>query len=803
MNTLQDVRYGLRGLRRNPGFSATAILSLALGIGATLAIFTITDHLLLRPLPYRDSGRLALVWEWSLARGRDHNSVAPANYLDWKRQNDVFEEIAGFVPTHSVLADGIHTEELQKQLVTAELLPMLGVKPVRGRLFTAEDDRPGAPNVQIISYRLWQSWFGGDEHVVGRKVQVNSTPATIVGVLPPEFYFMNRENDLWEPLGLDPARDYHTQGRWMQCLGRLKPGVTRGQAQAHMAALAKRLEAAYPKFDAKWSVNVEPLREGLVREVKTSLWVLMGAVGLLLAVACVNVANLLLARHGARRREIATRLSLGAARSRVVRQLLTESTLLGLAGGVLGVLAARWEIRALMALAPADLTRGTAVHIDLRILLFAVGISVLTGILFGLAPAVVTSRSGLSEQLREGGRTATGGGGRLRPALVGAEVALSVMLLVGATLLFRTLVGLQAVDPGLNAANVLTFRVQIPASRYPEPAKRTQFFARAIEQIERLPGVRSASAVSYLPFDGLGAGTYVSIGGQPPAKPGEELVANIDTVMPGYFRTMGIPLVSGRDFSPADNDPATPYRFIVNQAFVRKYLHGQPPLEARISANMDRQNPFGDIIGVVGDVKDGALDKEPRPTVYYIHTHLIYTGMVFVVRTGGNPMAVAEPARRIIRGLDSAQPIADVRPMRQIVADTFSRQRFSAVLFSGFSLTALLLAAVGIYGVLAYSVTERTREIGVRTALGARPAQIVRLIVGKGMRMVLAGAAVGIAGALAGSRWLASLLFGVGPRDAATLIAAPVILLAVALGAAWLPARRASRLDPMEALRTE
>ena len=801
----QDVRYAWRGLRRNPGFAATAILSLVLGIGASVAIFTVTDSLMLRPLPYRDAGRLALVWEKNTRRPQnDHNVVSPANYLDWKKQNDVFESMAAFSTVRSVLADGAHVEELEKQVVSAELLPMLGVQPLRGRLFTAQDDLPGAENVELISYRLWQSRFGGDEHVVGRKVQINATPATIIGVMPPGFFFLSRETDLWETLNLNPAQDYRqTQGRWMMSIGRMKPGVNRDQAQAHMAAVAGRLEAAYPKFDTNWTVNVEPLRDAMVREVKTSLLVLLGAVGLLLAVACANVANLLLARYTSRRREMAVRVSLGAARGRVMRQLLTESVLLGAVAGLAGMAAAKWAVNGLLALAPRDLTRGSEVAVDVRVLLFALTLSVLTGVLFGLAPALVTSRGGLIRGLRDDSRSSIGGGGRLRAWFVGAEVAFSVILLVGGTLLFRSFVGLQAVNPGLDPSKVLTFRVSIPAARYPELPRRTQFFARAIEQIGQLPGVRSASAVSYLPFNGMAAGTGVEIAGRPKPKPGEGLVATIRTVMPGYFRTMGIPLLSGRDFTAADNDGATPYRFVVNEAFVRRFLRGERPLGARISAEMDRENPFGEIIGVVGDVKEGSLDKEPTPTVYYIHAHLNYTAMVFVVRSDSNPLSLADPVRRIIRGLDSTQPVAQVRTMEEIVAETFSRQRFSALLLSGFSMISLLLAAIGIYGVLAYSVTERTREIGVRVALGAQPGRIVTMVVGTGARLVVGGTVVGVAGALALSGLLKGLLFGIQPTDATTFIAAPLALVGVALLAAYVPARRAARLEPMKALRSE
>jgi putative ABC transport system permease protein len=801
--TWQDIRYAVRGLARNPGFAATAIGSLVLGIGASIAIFTVTDNLLLRPLPYRDAGRLEMVWERSTRRTgmEDHNVVSPANYFDWKRQNDVFESIAAFRDVRSVLMDGGRSEELEKQAVSAELLPMLGVQPIRGRLFTAQEDVPDSQAL-IISYRVWQSWFGGEEDIVGRKVQVNSTPRTVIGVMPPGFYLLSHETDLWETLGLDPAQNYRkTQGRWMLCLGRLKPGVTRDQAQAHMAALAQRLEAAYPEFDKNWSVNVEPLRDAMVREVKSSLVILLGAVGLLLAVACANVANLLLARYAARRRELAVRMSLGAARTRVLRQLLTESVLLGLAGGAAGVLAARWAVKGLILLAPASLSRGVEIAFDFRILAAAVVLSVSTGILFGIAPALASSRGQLADGLRESGRSNIAGAGRLRSLLVAGEVALSVMLLVGGILLFRSFAGLQAVAPGLDPTGVLAFRVSIPAARYREVPQRSQLFGRALEQIGQLPGVRAASAVSYLPFNGDAAGTWVRFAGRPPERPGEELIGIVRTVMPGYFRAMGIPLKSGRDFTAADNDPSTPYRFIVNETFVARYIKGEQPLGKQISVLMDRVNPFGEIIGVAGDVKEDSVDKDPMPTVYYIYSHLPYTQMTFVVRTAGDRLSLAGPSRAIIRGLDPAQPIAEVRTMETIVAETFSRQRFSALLLSGFSIASLLLAAVGIYGVLAYSVTERRREIGVRMSLGAQPAQIVGMVVGRGARLVAAGLLVGLVGAWSLSALLRGLLFGISPRDTATFAVVPALLASVALMAAWLPARRAARVEPMEALR--
>lgn len=589
----------------------------------------------------------------------------------------------------------------------------------------------------------------------------------------------------------------------MFVVGRLRAGVTIGQAQAHMAALAKRLENAYPKFNANWTVNLQSVRDALFPETKTPLLVLLAAVAMLLVVACANVANLLLARYSSRTREIAIRASLGAGRRRVVRQLLTESLLLGLVGGLLGVVLARWAIAGLVALAPPDLAQSAAIHVDLRIVVLAIALSLATGALFGIAPALVATRMDLVSGLR-GGASGLRAGSRLRAWLIGAEVSLSVILLAGSLLLFRSLMGLENVNLGFDPSNVLTFRVSLTDPRYLRAAPlRTQFFERALDRIRRLPGVRSASAASYLPLNGPGAGTWVSVEGRPPAKPGEELLAIVQTVMPGYFHTLGIPLKSGRYFSEADDAPNSPYRFIVNEEFARRFLNGEQPLGQKVNAIMDAKNPFGEIVGVVGDVREWWIDREPLPTVYYVHSHLNFPRMLFLVRVDHDPLSLAEPARRIIQRLNPAQPIAEVRTMENVLGENYSRQKFSAWLLSGFALMALLLAAVGIYGLLAYSVTARTREFGVRVALGAGASSIITLVLRTGARPVLLGLAVGSAGAIALSGLLKSLLFGVPPRDPITFAAVPLFFAAVALVAGVLPARRAAHLDPMDALRAE
>ena len=800
--TFGDIRYALRSLRRSPGFAITTIVSLTLGLGASLAVFTAADNLLVRPLPYRNASRLVMVWEAERGNDNDRNVVSPANYLDWKAQNNVFDGMAALTPVRTVLTDQRRAEEFREQSVTADFFPLLGIHPLRGRLFTREEDRdPG--QVVLISYRLWQSWFGGDGDIIGRKVELNSLPVTIIGVLPPDFYFLDRMTDLWGPLGLNTAQDYRrTSGRWLMSLGRLQADLKLSQAQAHMADLAARLERAYPGFNRNWTIHLEPLRDSLFHEAKTPLLVLIAAVVMLLAVACANVANLLLARYSSRGQEIAVRAALGAARWQVVRQLLTESLLLGAVGGFLGVIVARWAVSGLVALAPEDLAQSAgAIHLDLRMVVFAVALSLLTGILFGIAPAMVASHFDLLSALR--GHSRFGSGRRLRSWLVSVEVATSVVLLAGATLLFRSLVGLETVNTGMDTSNLLTFRVSLLAARYEQARSRPQFLERVLDQLGRLPRVRAASAAGCVPFTGGCYGTSVNIEGRPPAKPGEALSATIQIVMPGYFHTLAIPLKSGRDFTAADNIATSPYRFMVNEAFVKRYLRGEQPLDKKISVLMEKQNPYGEIIGVAADARELSIDREAKATVYYVHSHLSDPGMYFLVRVDGNPMSLAEPARRIIQGLDPSLPVADVRTMEEVLGENYSRQRFSAWLLSGFAAVALALAAIGVYGVVAYSVTARRREFGVRAALGADANSIIVLVLRTGARPILLGLMVGVAAAVAASDLLKSLLFGIAPHDPVTFAVVPLFFTAVALAAGIVPARRAARLNPMEALRTE
>jgi putative ABC transport system permease protein len=799
-----DVRYALRGLRRNPGFASTAILSLALGIGASVAIFTVADNLLLRPLPYKDPGSLTMVWEVNSRRDGRNNVISPANYFDWRKRNHVFSAMAGlgFPYTVAFGEPGGPAEELGYRSATPEFFPLLGVNAAVGRVFTPDDALPGAKRVALISDRLWRRRFGSDPAVIGRSVRLDGDAATIIGVLPAAFYFLDRDIDVWMPLSLDPARDYRaTSGRFMSCIARLRAGVPATSARQEMSAIGRQLEADYPAFNSGWTATAEPLRETLVHDVRTSLYVLLAAVGLLLGVACANVANLLLARFSARQQELAIRRSIGAGRVRITRQVLTECAVLGCAGGLGGIAVAFVAIRGLLRLAPQDLNWAGTMAIDFRILGFALVLSMITGLLVGLAPALAASGSRSLGWIRQHQRT--GGGQQLRWLLVGAEVALGVLLMIGSVLLFRTLVRLQSSPSGYDTANLMTMKISVSGANYREFLARLRFFDEAIARVRALPGVRSAAAVSFIPLHGYPAGTGVKIEGRPDPGPGNEPVASVLVATPGYFRTAGIPTLRGREFEPGDNRRDAPYRFVVNQAFVDQYMHGEAPLGHRISVEMDDQNPFGEIIGVTGDITDGSRGSRSRPTVYYVHAHLAFPSLIMLVRTATAPESVALPVERIIREMDPGATVSEAVTMEQVLGETIGRERFSASLLAAFSGFALLLTAIGVYGVLGYTVSERTREIGVRVALGAQPSAIIRMFAGKALRFTLAGALAGIAAAVVLSRFLETLLFETSPRDPLSFAIAPSLLIGVSLIASWIPALRAARLNPVEALRMD
>jgi putative ABC transport system permease protein len=806
---IQDLRYGMRMLLKSPGFTAVAIIALALGIGANTTIFSAINALILSPLPYRDSERLVMVWEYNRTRNQHQNVINPGNFLDWRDQNTVFEEMATFADYRTNLTGKEEPVEIPAQVATANLFRVLGVEPIKGRSFTDEDAGSDASPV-IISYNLWQTRFGGDPRIVGQTITLNGNESTVLGVMPAGFQWFIKKGsltgkpaELWTAVKFTEANRVR-RGRSWSAVGRLKQGVTYEQAQAEMNTIGSRLEQQYAQFNTGWGVEVVPLREQFVGEIRPALWILLGAVGFVLLIACANVANLLLARSTARHREIAIRTALGASRMRVIRQLLTESLLLSALGGIFGLLLAWWGLETLVALSPRDLVSIDKISINMTVLAFTLGVSFLTGVIFGIAPAMEATRLNTSEMLKEGGKTISGSPRtrRLRAAFVIVEVALSLVLLVGAGLMVKSFFRLQSVNPGFEADNLLTMRVILPANKYKEDPQRIAFFKQARERIEALPGVKSAGAISFLPFAGLGAATSFKIEGRPEPGAGQRLVTDVRVTDENYFRTMNIPLISGRTFN--EHEETEPRHVIViNETLARKHFPGEDPIGKRLTVAMSDNPVPTEIIGVVGDVKHMGLDSETKAMVYWPHPELAYGGMTIVIRTANDPLQLAAPAQAAIQAIDPNQPVSDVRTMNQLLAESVARTRFNTLLLGLFSAVALVLAAVGIYGVISYSVTQRTHEIGLRMALGASARDVLGMVVGQGMSLVVIGVGLGLIAAFALTRLMSSLLFGVSALDPLTFVLVSLLLAGVALLACYLPARRAMRVDPMTALRYE
>ena len=803
---LADIRFGARMLVKSPMMTVIALLALTLGIGANTAIFSVVHAVLLRTFPYSDPEKLVLVWEKRQGARTDQNVINLGNFSDWKEQNQVFSDMAVFFNGAFNLTSDGEPEEVPVQYGTTNLFSVLGTNALLGRTFVNED--AGQPRV-VISYGLWQRRFGGDSNIIGHQITLNEKINTIVGVLPANFGWhiqkgtqASRPADIWVPFQITNELRQR-RGRFASAVARLKPGVSMDQAQREMDTIGARLAQQYPEFNATWGVNVVPLRTQFTGEIRRPLYILLGAVGFVLLIACANVANLLLARASARRKEIAVRAGLGASRWRIARQLLTESVMLSLAGGALGVLVAWWGTKALVALSPPALIDLKSVGVSLPVLAFTLGLSLLTGIVFGLIPSLEATRFDLQDSLKEGGKNVggTSGSHRVRSLFVVTQVALALVLLVGAGLLLKSFNRLQSVDPGFDANNLLTMRVTLPFAKYQEDSKRIDFFKKALEQVRAIPGVEAAGAINSAPFTGLYPGTNVEVDGQK-LPPGEELKTGVCVTDANYFATMRIPLKQGRMYTEQE---ATEMRHVVlvNEEFVRKNLGGQDPLGKRLTIYMKNDNVPTEIIGVVADHKHLALDVPIEPMVYWPYAELVYTGMTLIIRTRGDAATVAPAARNVIRSLDPRQPIGEVATMEKLLSTSVARSRFSTSLLTVFSFVALVMAAVGIYGVMSYSVLQRTHEIGVRMALGAQRFDVLKLVVKKGIVLGVVGVAAGLAASFGLTRLISTLLFEVTATDAATFTAVSVGLFLVTLIACYVPARRATRVDPLKALRYE
>jgi len=803
---LHDLRYAARLQRKNPGFTIVAVIALALGIGANTAIFSVVNTVLLRPLPYKDPERLVMVWEDATKQGYPRDTPAAANFVDWRDQNQVFEGMAAIYDTSFNLTGAGDPERLEGRSVSANLFPLLGVEPQLGRVFTAAEDQPGAQHVVLLSYALWQRRFGGDQGIVGQSLTLNGESYVVVGVMPARFQFPSSDDQAWVPIALSQEDAGNRNRHYLQVLARLKPGVSLAQAQSEMSTIAARLQQQYPESNTDLGAAVQPLHEHLVGDIKPALLVLLGAVGLVLLIACANVANLLLARAAVRQKEIAVRVALGARRWRLIRQFLTESVLLSSLGGLVGLAIAYGGLVVLKAFIPENISQAREISIDLKVLGFTFLVSVATGLIFGLAPAVQAARFNQIETLKEGGRdAATGGSGkRLRGLLVMAEVAISLVLLIGAGLLINSFLRLRNVDPGFRADNLLTMRVVLPDAKYETMERRSVFYTDLINRVQSLAGVRSAAVTTNLPLYRQGNSIGIGIEGRPAPPPGQELIVVTRIVSPGYFDTMSIPLLQGRQLTEQDAK-TTPRAVVISETMARRYWPGEDAVGKRISLGRIRKpEDWFQVVGVVKDVRQFELTAEPKPQMYLTYRQAgFFDARDLVVKTDVDPASMAATVRKAVWEIDKDQPVSNIQTMDEILADSIARQRFSMLLLAIFAAVALVLAGVGIYGVMSYSVAQRTHEIGIRMALGAQTGAVLKLAVGYGMKLVIAGLVIGLIAAFALTRVMSTLLFGVTATDPATFTLISLLLIGVAALASYIPARRATRVNPIIALRYE
>jgi len=803
MKTLwQDLRYGARMLLKNPGFTSIAVITLALGIGANASIFSVVNAVLLRPLPFKEPERLIMIRETKLPQFPEF-SVSPGNFLDWKRRNTVFERLVAVrTPSFNLIGTG-DPEQLIGMRVTDGFFAILGAKPELGREFLPEEDQPGRNNVVILSHGLWQRRFGGDPKIMDQTITLSGQIYTVIGVMPATFSFGGSETALWTPMGFTSDDAQNHGGHFLSAIGQLKPGATLEQARSEMSAIAGQLAQEYPDANAGWNVKLLPLQEFIVRSVETTLLVLLGAVAFVLLIACANVANLLLARAAGREKEIAIRTALGAGRARIVRQLLTESALLALAGGVAGLLLAKWGTALLLKLAPQNLPRMSDVSLDGRALAFTAAVTLVTGLIFGLVPALQASKPNLTETIKDaGGRGSTEGGRRqfVRGSLVVLEMASALLLLVGAGLLIKSFWRLQRIDPGFNPNNALTASVTLPSRKYPEENQQSAFFQQLLEKVRALPGVQAAGASNVVPLGGDYVLGFV-IEGRPPLPPGAGQSTNYYSVSADYFKAMGIPLLRGRVFTEQDTRNSTRVA-VISESMAKRVFPNEDPIGKRIHVT-NGPTVFREIVGIVGDVKHYGLDQDTTLQTYEPYTQQPFSFMTLVVRTAGDPTNLTSAIRNQVLSIDKEQPVSGVRTLEQRVSTSIAQQRFSMLLLGVFAAVAMVLAAVGIYGVLSYAAAQRTHEIGIRMALGARAGNVLKMVIGQGMKLALAGVALGSGAALALTQLMKRLLFGVTAADPMTYVVIALSLTLVALFACWIPARRAAKVDPMVALRVE
>jgi putative ABC transport system permease protein len=810
MNTFwQDLRYGARMLFKQPGFSLVAVLTLALGIGATAAIFSVVNSVLLRPLPYAQPERLMTIWEdYSARDGAPLDYTSPTGFADWRDQTQAFEHVAayqGWRPTLTgpTAAGADEPEQLTGAAVSHDMFTLLGVPLAQGRGFRPEEDKTGAERVVVLSHSLWQRRFGADPAMVGKQVSLMGDSYTVIGVLPAGFKFpIIGSAEVFRTLTplLNPGcqRGCLT----IRVLARLRGGATETQARTELVSLAKRIEQQFPEANSKVGVALVPLHEFLTGEIKKPLQVLLGAVLLVLLIACVNVANLLLARASSREKEMAVRAALGAGRFRMVRQMLTESLLLALVGGALGLLLAAWLVEMLVAFSPDGTPRLEEIRLDRQVLAFTCGVTLLTGLFFGLAPAWQLARVELNQMLRDSSRGASLAqrGRRTLGALVVVETALALVLLTGAGLLMRSFVQLQRVDPGFNPRQVLTMNLSLPRAGYPERPQLMAFTQQMLERVKTLPGIEAAGVTSSLPLGLFNTDTSFVIEGRPAPPSDQQPVAWYSSVSPDYFRAMGMRLSAGRGFSERD-DANAPRVVVITEAMARRYFPGESPLGKRLGNG--RPDGWREIVGVLADVKHFGLSQDARPTFFMPEPQNPQRQLALVARSTTEPLNQAAAIRQVINSLDRTLAVSNVQTMERITAESIGEQRFTLLLFGLFASLALLLAAAGIYGVMSYAVVQRTPEIGVRMALGAQTHNVLRLVVGQGMKLIGIGVALGLAGALLLTRLLRTLLFGVSATDPLTFTVIALLLAGVALLACYLPARRATKVDPLVALRCE